>query len=60
MESALKDLLQEELMLQAKGDYAGTVAFFDRYAKLDAHGQAAIARMERIPVDIRPIYPDEI
>jgi hypothetical protein len=60
MESALRDLLHEELMLQATGDYQGTVAFFDRYAVLDQHALDAIASMEDIPVDIRPIYPDSV
>ena len=47
-------------MLQATGDYAGTQAFFERWARLDANAEAAIAAMNAIPVDIRPIYPEEI
>ena len=58
--SGLTELLREELMLQARGDYAGTMAFFDRYAKLDDHARAVIAGMDHIPVDIRPIYPDSV
>lgn len=60
MEAELRDLLHDELMLQATGDYAGTHAFLDRWAVLDADAPATIARMEGIPVDIRPIYPDEV
>jgi Peptidase family M49 len=60
MESGLRDLLRTELMLQATGDYEGTRAFFDRYGQLDAHGQAVIATMTHIPVDIRPVYPRTI
>lgn len=57
MESGLRELLTTELMLQARGDYEGTKAFFDRYGKLDDHGRAVVATMNHIPVDIRPVYP---
>lgn len=60
MESGLEALLREELMLQATGDYEGTRAFFDRYAVLDAHAENAIAAMDDIPVDIRPLYPESV
>ena len=57
MESALRELLTTELMLQARGDYAGTQAFFARYAVLDDNARAVLATMDHIPVDIRPVYP---
>ncbi len=60
LESGLTELLRTELMLQATGDYDGTIAFFEQYAHLDEHAEAAIAGMASIPVDIRPLYPDEI
>ena len=60
LESGLTDLLHDQLMLQARGDYAGTKAFFARYARLDDHARAAIAAMGDIPVDIDPIYPERI
>lgn len=60
MERAIRDLLHEQLMLQATGDYEGTVAFFGRWARLDEPARAVIASMDTIPVDIRPIYPDEV
>jgi hypothetical protein len=60
MESALRELLVEELMLQATGDYEGTKAFFAKWAVLDDHAKNAIAQMESIPVDIRPIYPESV
>ncbi|KLI63507.1 dipeptidyl-peptidase 3 family protein [Aurantiacibacter marinus] len=60
LESGITELLRTELMLQATGDYDGTIAFFERYARLDEHAEAAIAGMDGIPVDIRPIYPDGI
>lgn len=60
MEAALRDLLRDQLMLQATGDYEGTKAFFARYAVLDEPAERTIAAMAGIPVDIRPIYPDEV
>ena len=60
MEAGLRDLLHDELMLQATGDYAGTRAFLERWAVLDEPARATIARMDHIPVDIAPIYPDSV
>ena len=60
MESGLRDLLHDQLMLQAYGDYDGTKAFFAKWARLDDAARSRIAAMNHIPVDIRPIYPEEI
>ncbi len=60
MEAGLKALLHDQLMLQALGDYEGTKAFFDHYAHMDAHAEAAIASMDTIPVDILPVYPNGV
>ena len=60
MEAGLRALLHDQLMLQATGDYDGAKAFFERWAHLDDEARAAIVAMERIPVDIRPVYPDRI
>lgn len=60
MEAGLRDLLHDQLMLQATGDYEGTKAFFARWAQLDDHAREAIGAMGAIPVDIRPLYPDRV
>ncbi|MCT2400133.1 dipeptidyl-peptidase 3 family protein [Novosphingobium mangrovi (ex Huang et al. 2023)] len=60
MEAGVRDLLHDILMLQAKGDYEGTKALMAQWAKLDAEAEAAIASMDTIPVDIRPVYPNAI
>ena len=60
MEAGIRDLLNAQLMLQATGDYAGTKAFFDRYAVLDDAAASRFAAMSDIPVDIAPVYPDEV
>ena len=60
MEAGIRDLLHDQLMLQANGDYDGTKTFFARYAKLDDWARGRFAAMEAIPVDIQPVYPDEV
>lgn len=60
MEAGLKALLHDILMLQATGDYEGTKAFMAKWAKLDAEAEVAVASMEALPVDIRPVYPEAI
>ncbi|MEO6388073.1 MAG: hypothetical protein ABIT16_05370 [Croceibacterium sp.] len=60
METGIRDLLHDQLTLQATGDYAGVGTFFSKWAKLDDHANAAIAAMSAIPVDIRPVYPSQI
>lgn len=60
MISGLRELLHDELMLQARGDYEGTKAFLAKWGTLDAEAKAAIASMDDIPVDVRPVYPDRI
>lgn len=60
MEAGLRDLLHDMLMLQARGDYAGTIAFMDRWAKLDPDAEGVIKAMGALPVDIRPVYPDSV
>ena len=60
MEAGLRDLLNAQLMLQATGDYEGTKAFFERYAVLDDAANTRFAAMDDIPVDIAPVYPDEV
>ncbi|HYG62755.1 MAG TPA: hypothetical protein VEL74_09260 [Thermoanaerobaculia bacterium] len=53
---ALRELLAEMLMLQARGDYAGTKKFLDTYGKAGDNLRNAIAKLSDVPVDIRPIY----
>ena len=60
MAAGVRDLVAEIVTRQATGDYAGMNALFDRYAKLDPHAEAVIATLKDIPVDIAPIYPDQL
>ena len=54
--AAIGELARDILMLQAAGDYAGTQAFLDRWGVASPQLEAAIARLEDIPVDIRPLF----
>ncbi|RMF17282.1 MAG: hypothetical protein D6757_01460 [Alphaproteobacteria bacterium] len=60
LENAIRDLVHDIVVLQGDGDYEGAGRFLDTYAHTDASFEAARQRMESIPVDIRPIYPDRI
>lgn len=60
MESGLRDLVAELVRLQGNGDYAGTKAFLDRYARLDDRARAVLATTAAIPTDIQPVYPMKV
>jgi len=55
---AIEELLNEMLMLQARGDYDGTSAFLNKYGVATPALEGAIDKLHDVPVDIRPIYPD--
>ena len=54
MRSAMNELSALILRLQGDGDYAGVVAFMDRYGRIDAELQADLDRLaaRSIPVDV--------
>ena len=56
-EPALKELLREICVIQARGDYEGARKLLDTYAKVPPEWKAALDGLKRIPVDIRPVYP---
>jgi hypothetical protein len=60
MAAGIKDIVADLVRLQGNGDYAGMVAFFDKYAHLDDEARAVIVTLKDIPVDIAPVYPDKI
>ncbi|HET9428212.1 MAG TPA: hypothetical protein VFO69_07630 [Allosphingosinicella sp.] len=60
MEAGIRDLLGDLVRLQGDGDYEGTRAFFERYARLDDEARTALAATSHIPTDIRPSYPSRI
>jgi len=60
MEEGLKDLTALLVRLQGDGDYAGTKAFFERYARLDEEARTVLAAVAGIPTDIQPVYPMKV
>jgi len=55
--AAIETLLNEMLMLQANGDYEGTARFLETYGQASEPLLEAIGRLDDVPVDIRPSYP---
>ena len=60
MANGIGELVATLVRLQGDGDYAGTKAFFERYATLDEPARAVLARTTHIPTDIQPVYPMKI
>ncbi|MDZ7629210.1 MAG: hypothetical protein U5J99_12495 [Parvularculaceae bacterium] len=57
LETAIRDLTRDIVILQGDGDYDKAKAFLDRWAVLDAPAEAVIASLTDVPVDIQPEYP---
>ncbi len=60
LEQAVSDLTRDVVIVQGDGRYDGAKAFLDEYAHLDADAEAAIASLTHLPVDIQPVYADEL
>jgi hypothetical protein len=60
LEAGIRDLTADLVRLQGNGDYEGTRAFLERYARLDDEARMALAATAHIPTDIRPVYPSRI
>ncbi len=54
---AIRDLLHDILILQARGDYEGTKSFLAKYGRAGDSLKTALGRLQGVPVDVRPIYP---
>jgi hypothetical protein len=54
--STMKDLARELLMIEAKGDYAAAKAFIEKYKKMPGDMKSAVAKLDSVPVDIRPQF----
>ena len=59
MEAGVRDLTADLVRLQGNGDYAGTKAFFDRYARLDDDAARCSARWRISRPTSSPTYPYE-
>ncbi len=59
IESAIKQLAHEILMIQAAGDYDKAKAMIEKYRVVSPPLQKAIDAVAGVPVDIRPVYAIE-
>jgi hypothetical protein len=60
MEAGVRALVADLVRFQGNGDYAGTKAFFERYARLDDRARQVLASLAHIPTDIQPDYPERV
>jgi len=60
LEQAISDLTAKFVQVQGDGDYDQAKAFIAKYAKKDATAERVLATFNKIPVDIRPIYPKKL
>ncbi len=56
-EKAIADLVAEICVIQANGDYQGSVDFIKRYGGVTDMLAASLARLDGIPVDLEPLFP---
>lgn len=56
IEQAVKELAQELLMIEAKGDYKAAKDFVQKYKVARPELKDALARLTLVPVDITPVY----
>lgn len=54
---AIRDLARVLLTIEAEGDYEGAKQFLQEYGTMPEEMAEALARLEHVPVDIRPRYP---
>ncbi len=57
LESSIKDLVHDLVMLQHKGDKAAAKAMLDQYGVMSGPMQGALGKLGDLPVDLRPTYP---
>ncbi|MEE9330309.1 MAG: hypothetical protein V3V30_09245 [Parvularculaceae bacterium] len=60
LEEAITSLTAKIVVLQGNGDYDAAKVFLDDFGQLDAAADGMISSMATIPVDIQPVYTDEI
>ncbi|MFO7561404.1 MAG: hypothetical protein R6X02_02070 [Enhygromyxa sp.] len=57
LEASIKKLVHDVVMLQHEGDKPAVDAFLAKYAVMSPPMEQALAKLDGIPVDIKPIYP---
>ncbi len=57
-EKAIEELVAEICMIQAVGDYQASVNFISRYGGMNETLAASLAKLDGIPVDLEPLFPN--
>lgn len=57
LEKSIEQLVHDIVMLQHNGDKTAADAFLAKYAVMSPPMEQALAKLDGIPVDIKPIYP---
>jgi len=60
LEQAISDLTHDIIVVQGDGDYEGAKVFLTEYAVVDDSAKAVIASLTHLPVDIEPIYKEQL
>lgn len=60
LETAIRDLTADLVVMQGNGDYAAVEEFLATMTQLDDAARAVIDSLGDLPVDIQPIYPERI
>jgi hypothetical protein len=60
LQAGIRDLTAALVRVQGDGDYQGTKALFERYAKLDENAATVLGGTAHIPTDIQPNYPEQV
>ncbi|WP_265569328.1 dipeptidyl-peptidase 3 family protein [Sphingomicrobium nitratireducens] len=59
-DEALAELVRRIVVLQGDGDYDGAVKLFEDWGAYDPEAETVTGTMGDIPIDIRPIYPENV
>ncbi len=55
-EKAIETLVAEICIIQARGDYAASVKFIEQYGGMVPVLEQALAKLDDIPVDLKPVF----
>jgi hypothetical protein len=58
LEASISELARRLLLIQAQGDYQAAREFVDKYRILTPVMSQCMERLEEVPIDIRPSFPD--
>ena len=56
IKNAVSELLHDLLLIQAEGNYVGAKNFIEKYGKMHDNMKKVIAKLNHVPVDIKPVF----